>query len=258
MKRSPSQRFLPAALVLSAAIFTCAFGNARTVNAFAPQVDQSGGASSKHNIRPPDSNQAILKPEPKRVAEPITYKYEFSQPEFFIRHIVIEHNENGVGKISFERKNEEAPIEERIELSSSALARISSLWQSLQFLESQADYQSSKQFPHLGTMRIGMTQGSRKRTTEFNWTNNNEASSLVNEYRRVADQAIFIFDLSVSRENQPLNSPKLMEQLESMLRRNWLSDPQQLIPLLKEVSVDERLPLITRNHALRLIKKIEK
>ncbi len=258
MKLVFGKRFLPAALALSAAIFTCAASNARVAQPFAAQVTQSPQAPGKDNIRPQDSSKAIIQPVSKRVSEPVSYTYEFSQPEFFIRHIVIEHNENGVGKISFERKSEEVTIVEPIEVSPAALSRISTLWESLQFLDSETNYQSSRQFPHLGTMRIAMAQGTRKRTAEFNWTNNTGASSLVNEYRRVADQAIFIFDLSVSRENQPLNSPKLMEQLEAMLRRNWLSDPQQLIPLLKDVSIDEHLPLIARNHALRLIKKIEK
>jgi hypothetical protein len=143
-------------------------------------------------------------------------------------------------------------------LSPAALARISGLWQSLRFLESQENYQAERQYPHLGTMRLSLEQGKRKRTAEFNWTHNREAFSLANEYRHAADQAIFVFDISVARENQPLNAPKLMEQLESMLNRGWLSDPQQLLPLLKEISTDEHIPLIARNHAARLLKKIEK
>jgi hypothetical protein len=103
-----------------------------------------------------------------------------------------------------------------------------------------------------------MEQDSRKRTAEFNWTNNKDAASLLNEYRRAVDQAILVFDLSIARENQPLNSPKLMDQLESMLTRNALSDAQQLVPLLKDMTGDEHLPLITRNHAARLLKRIEK
>jgi hypothetical protein len=49
-----------------------------------------------------------------------------------------------------------------------------------------------------------------------------------------------------------------MEELESQLKRNGLSDPRQLLPLLRDISTDEHLPLIARNHAARLIKKIEK
>jgi hypothetical protein len=49
-----------------------------------------------------------------------------------------------------------------------------------------------------------------------------------------------------------------MEALESMLKRDALSDPHQLVPLLLELSTDEHVPLIARNHALRLIKLIQK
>ena len=103
-----------------------------------------------------------------------------------------------------------------------------------------------------------MDDGSRKRTAEFNWSNNADVWSLAQEYRRVADQAIFIFDMTVARENQPLNTPSLLRQLESMFNRKGLSDPKQLVPLLKELLTDERVPLIARNHAERLLKKIEK
>jgi len=103
-----------------------------------------------------------------------------------------------------------------------------------------------------------MEQGTRKRTAEFNWTHDENASALINEYRRVSDQAILVFDIGVARENQPLNAPKLMEQLEFLIKRSGLSDAQQLVPLLNEITTDEHLPLIARNHAKRLLKQIEK
>ena len=64
--------------------------------------------------------------------------------------------------------------------------------------------------------------------------------------------------MKVARENQPLNTTTLMKQLESLLNRGELSDPYQLVPLLTDLSTDERIPLIARNHADRLLKKIEK
>ena len=171
---------------------------------------------------------------------------------------MIDHDATGRGKIKFERKGEETSIEEPIELSMGALGRVLGAWTQLQFLESTENYQANRQFAHLGTMRLKMERDSRQRIAEFNWTNNKDVSLLASEYRRVADQAILIFDISVSRETQPLNAPKLMEEFELQLKRNGLSDPQQLVPLLKDISTDEHLPLIARNHALRLIKKIEK
>jgi len=215
--------------------------------------DQSG---AKHNPRPQVAGSTANAVETK--TEPVKYSYEFSQPKFYIKHIVLEHDASGRGTVTFERLNEDTPVSEPIELSADALARISSAWQSLRFLESDTDYQSNKQFPHLGTMKIGVQRGERKRVAEFNWTNNEDASTLVNEYRKAADQAILVFDIAVARENQPLNAPKLMETMESLLKRNALSDPRQLLKLLQDLSTDEHVPLIARNHALRLIKKIEK
>lgn len=223
-------------MILSAAIFTYA-------------------QDSKHNTRP-TQNTTSAPAITENTGEAVKYTYEFSQPKFVVKHIVLEHDANGRGTVKFERLNEDTAIEEPLQLSAAALARINAAWQGLQFLDSKTDYQSDKQFPHLGTMRIGMEQGTRKRVAEFNWTNNSDASTLASEYRRAADQAILIFDISIARQNQPLNAPKLMEVMESMLKRDGLSDPEQLLPLLTDLSTDERVPLIARNHALRLIKKI--
>ena len=234
---------LPAALlVLSAAISICA-------------QDGTGG---KHNARPQQATSSTGASVENKSSEAVKYTYEFLQPKFVVKRILLEHDESGRGTVTFERLNEETPIVERVELSAAALERIKSSWQALQFLESETDYQSSKQFPHLGTMRIGMQRGERKRMAEFNWTNDDNALTLVTEYRKAADQAILIFDISVARENQPLNAPKLMEAMESLLKRDGLSDARQLLSLLQDLSTDEHVPLIARNHALRLIKKIKK
>jgi hypothetical protein len=237
-------QFLPAAFVLlSAAVFGAA--------------QESSGI--KHNTRPEAAAPAATPAPLKKIENDAgRFFYEFTQPEFYIRHIRIEHDANGRGVIKFERLHDETVYEEPLELSPAAGMRISSLWQALHFLDSEENYQSDRQYAHLGTMRLKMERDLRKRTAEFNWTNNKDAFALANEYRRLADQAILVFDISVARESQPLNTPKLMEEFELQLKRNGLSDPQQLLPLLKDISTDEHLPLIARNHALRLIKKIEK
>jgi hypothetical protein len=249
-----SSKFLPAALfILSAAVFS--FGLFASQEGRKAQTTQPPEAP-KRNARPEQVGVPI--PAGEAEADDALYAYEFTQPKFYIRHIVIEHDASGRGKITFEKLGEDTSVVEPVELSAAALARITALWQALNFLDSDANYQSAQQFPHLGTMRLRMERGTRKRAAEFNWTHNNNASALVNEYRRVADQAILVFDISVARENQPLNAPKLMEQIESMLKRGGLSDPNQLVPLLTEITTDEHLPLIARNHAKRLLKQIQK
>ena len=242
------RRFLPTAFIVLGAVFL-------------GEVSQIA-AQTKTNVRKeesaPPTATTPAREENKKPTDNTRFFYEFTQPQFYVRHIVIEHDANGRGLIKFERLHDEMIYEEPMELSAAAWTRISGLWTELRFLESSENYQADKQFPHMGTMRLKMERDALKRTAEFNWTSNKAAFSLVNEYRRVADQAILVFDISVARETQPLATPKLMDEFEMQMKRNGLSDPQQLIPLLQDISTDEHLPLIARNHALRLIKKLEK
>ncbi len=240
-KRKSLLQGLPAALLcLSAAI----------------SIYAQNSTGEKHNARPQQAVPAAA--VGANSTEAVKYSYEFSQPKFYVKHIVIQHDANGRGAVTFERLNEDVPVTEPLELSPDALARISTAWQGLRFLDSDTNYQADKQFPHLGTMKISMERGERKRVAEFNWTNNRDAETLINEYRKAADQVILVFDIAIARENQPLNAPKLMETMETLLKRNGLSDPRQLLKLLQDLSTDEHVPLIARNHALRLIKQIEK
>ena len=193
-----------------------------------------------------------------KATEDVRYTYEFKQPQFQVPRILIEHDAAGRGRISFERKNVSETFTEPVELSPDALKRISLLWDSLRFLDSSTEYQSEKQFPHQGTQLISMQRGTRRRTAEFNWTNDHNAFLLITEYRRIADQALFIFDINIARESDPLGTPRLLKNLDALISRNALSDSHQLIPLLRDLTTDERLPLIARNQAQRLLKRIEK
>src|SRR5262245_25081096 len=160
--------------ILSAAVFTV--GQSRQTAS--QNTDTSESSAVKSNARQqPSPSPAPRREENKKPADPTRYTYEFSQPEFTIPHVLIEHDANGNGKISFERLNEAGPIVEPVELSTAALGRILGLWSELHFLDSTENYQSERQFPHLGTMKVSMDDGKRKRTAEFNWTNNKQAAA---------------------------------------------------------------------------------
>lgn len=62
----------------------------------------------------------------------------------------------------------------------------------------------------------------------------------------------------MARENQPLQTPGLMDAIAAYINRKEISDPPHLIPFLTELTTDERLPLMARNRAAKLIKQIEK
>jgi hypothetical protein len=219
---------------------------------------QNNSGAVKHNTREAAVKKEAVKATESAPLDDVSYSYEFKKSDFLVRHIKIKHDARGRGEISFEKQGDIEPIIEPLELSKTSLARITARWDALRFLDSSANYQADKQFPQMGTMWLRMTRGTRERVAEFNWTNDPDAKALADEYRRAANQAIFVFDISVSRQNQPLDSPKLLTRLDIYLKRGELSDPQQLVPLLGDLQTDERLPLITRNHAGRLLQKIEK
>lgn len=208
----------------------------------------------KKNQTPKTTAVNPVKIEPK-----YTYYYEFTQKDFPVRHIVIEHDENGKGKISFEKKDFDEALTDPLQLSPVSLEKIKTLFQTLNFVDSTETYQSAERdYAHLGTMKIRRKIDGKERTVEFNWTENKDARALAEEYRKIAQQYVWQFDISVARENQPLEAPGLMDALDGYLKRNEISDPPQMLPLLKELSNDERIPLIARNRATRLIKIIEK
>ncbi|HEX9930316.1 MAG TPA: hypothetical protein VGB02_17405 [Pyrinomonadaceae bacterium] len=204
------------------------------------------------------SNQAGKNVETAKAAK-MPYAYEFSQPDFLVNHVLIEHDENGKGTITFEKRQLGEPITDPIQISPAALERIKKLWSELNFLDSTDVYQSAKyDYPHLGQMKLRMETDGKKREAGLNWTENKTAESLTKEYKRLTEHYIWLFDINLARENRPLEAPKLVEKLEGLIKRGEIYDVALLLPILREIKDEERIPLIARNHAERIIKLIEK
>ena len=217
---------------------------------------------TKRNERPNGNSNGIQKTALTavgQVAKPDPfYTYEFTQPEFLTNRILIEHDDKGMGKFSFTRRGNEELITDPLQISGTAMERLKAAYAALNFHDSAEGYQHEKDFSHLGVIKITMIKGGRERAATFSYTLNKDAKLLADEYRKIGNQAIWIFDIKLARENQPLDSPNQMNSLESMLKRNEISDPTQLLPFLSELSDDERLPLLARNHATRISQQIEK
>jgi len=222
--------------------------NSRPESEDSPTATEPTDKTGKTNVRPVNAVQEIKS----------VYFYEFTQPDFVISKIHIEHDENGKGKIAFLKKDFSEDFSDPFQFSEAALERVKAAWSALNFLDSTANYQYEKDYPHLGNMTFTMKKDGKMREAKFNWTDNKSAKNLADEYRKIGQQLIWIFDISVARENQPLEAPRLLDSLDSMIKRNEVSDAAQMIPILKELNDDERIPLIARNHALKLAAQIEK
>lgn len=220
----------------------------------APQTGKKNQRGSALQNENPKSNG-----ETPKTGAKAPYAYEFTQPDFVVNHVLIEHDENGKGTITFEKRDYGEPISDPVKIAPAALERIKKLWAELNFLDSTETYQSAKyDYPHLGQMKLRMESGDKKREVSLNWTENKTAESLTKEYKRLTEYYIWLFDINLARENRPLEAPKLIDKLEGLIKRGEMSDVSELLPILRETKDDERIPLIARNHAERLIKTIEK
>ena len=217
-------------------------------------------APAKKNGRPAPSEAETA--QTRRTADTapssVSYSYEFSRPAFVVPYILIRHDDTGKGTISFKKQGLEQPESDPIQWSAVTLTRINDAIAALNFLDSSASYQYEKDYSHLGNVTFTYQKDGRERSTKFNWTENKDARALADEYRKIANQYVWQFDIAGARQSQPLESPQLMGVLDGYLKRGEISDPKQMLPLLKELSNDERIPLIARNHAARLAAAIEK
>ena len=223
-----------------------------------PTPEPPAEIPAKRNERPADGKPTSQNGSAASAYSPI-YFYEFTRPGFTYERILIEHDEAGKGKIAFLKDAFAEMITDPLQLSPTTLANIKDALTALNFLDSTENYQyAAHDFSNLGNIKITVKKAGRSREVKYNWTDNKQAKFLMDEYRRIANEYTWRFELAVARQNQPLLTPGLIDQMEDYIKRGEISDPQHLTPFLTELSTDERLPLIARNHAAKIIKQIEK
>ena len=210
-------------------------------------------AQNKTNQRPVKA-EPTPKPVVAAAADGTVYRYEFTRPDFLVPYVKIEHNSAGVGTIAFRKLNSDETITEPLTISAAALKRITDAFTALDFVNSTENYQFQNDYPHLGTKKIVVEQKGKRRETSFNFSEVPAAKVIADEYRRLSNQNVWIFDMDLARRMQPLDAPRQMDALAAFIRTSDISDLAQLEPFLKELSNDESIPLIARNHAARILK----
>lgn len=212
---------------------------------------------TKRNERPGDIAPAAT-PTPKVQSSGPIYSYIFTRPGFTYSRVAVEHDDAGKGKISFQKSSFDEPIVDPIELSAVTMKNLTEALAGLNYLDSTEEYQHIRDYSHMGNVEFTLKSGVRERTTRFNWTENKIAKALMDEYRRISNEYTWRFEIDLARQNQPLMTPGLMESIDSYIDRKEISDPTNLVPFLTQLSTDERLPLMARNRATKIIKAIEK
>jgi hypothetical protein len=185
------------------------------------------------------------------------YRYLFENPRFTTPIQELEFDGSGQGKFRFKRKDSEE-IVNKLSVSPEVLSQIQLILDDMNFLASDEDYQYKKDFSHLGNMTISFSRRGKERTVKFNYTENQSMSRLSDIFRNLVTQETRIFELEAVIANDPISAPAQLRMLESELKSKRVADPHRFDPILKNIKLDEGVPLIARNHADRLLQMISK
>jgi hypothetical protein len=185
------------------------------------------------------------------------YHYLFENPRFTTPVQELEFDGSGQGKFRFKRKDADEVVN-KLSLSPEVLSQIQLLLDDMNFLASDEDYQHKKDFSHLGNMTIGYSRGGKERTVKFNYTENQSMNRLSDIFRNIVNQETRIFELEAVIANDPISAPAQLRILENELKSKRVADPHRFDPILKNIKLDEGVPLIARNHADRLLQMISK
>lgn len=187
----------------------------------------------------------------------VAYSYLFENQRFTTTIQELEFDSSGHGKFRFKKKDSEEIVND-LTISQNLLTQIQSLFDQLNFISSQENYQHKKDFSHLGTMTISQSRNGKQRTVKFNYTDNSTMMQLRDIFQNIVNQETRFFEIEVVRETDPISTPTQMRLLDDDLRSKRIADPNRFVPLLNEIKLDESVPLIARNHAERILKAIGK
>lgn len=191
-------------------------------------------------------------------AGPMTFRYKFENPRFYLRVIEIDLSADGAGELRFTRGESDEVLDCKVKLLPATIARIRSLFEVSTFLDSKTDYQEKTDMSHMGWITLGARQGARERTVRFNYTVNAQMKELGEIFRGIATQEISLFDIDNAQRYQPLDLPKQLDVLENDLRLAWIAEPERVLTVLNDIAGDDTQPLIARNHARRISEAIKK
>lgn len=250
---------LAGGLVLgSQCVLPATSSNWQLLGGFCSSIQTAGAEVSMGRLPNAPSRSGHQQDTERPLSNDAGFKYIFENPRFYIPWIQLDLSPEGIGTVSFKRGESDDTLDRSVKLQPSTLARIGELLARTSFLTSDEDYQSKRDFAHLGWMTISVNQAGKQRTVRFNYTERPDIAELAEIFRAITNQAIALFDIDLAIQHQPLDLPRLIESLENELRLERYAEPEQLIAALRGIAQDDTLPLIARNHATRLIASIQK
>jgi hypothetical protein len=185
------------------------------------------------------------------------YRYLFENERFTTPLQEIYFDENGRGQFRYKRKDGDE-IVNKLQVSAAVVSQVQALFNGLNFLASNEDYQHKKDFSHLGKVTISLMKDKKERAVSFNYTDNQSMNRLRDIFSNIAIQETRAFELETVISTDPISTPAQLRLLENELKSKHIADPQRFVSILNGIKMDEAIPLIARNHAERILQMISK
>lgn len=182
----------------------------------------------------------------------ITYRKVFkgSTPEF------VELKITQSGKCFFDvRQLVEEPVAQEFSVSDGLRAKIFSLAAELHnFRDSDLDVH--RKIANLGEKTFRYEKGSEVHEAKFNYTTNEPANQLYQLFEGLARQQEHIVTLERRLKHDRLGLSEELGYLQKDYDDKIIPEPENLLPVLQEISDDSRVIEVARSHARALIAKI--
>ncbi len=185
------------------------------------------------------------------------YRFLFENERFVVSLQEVLLTAEGKGQYRYQRKEMDEMVLTFV-ASPAVMEEIRGLFAQLDFLHSSENYQHRRDFSHLGTITLAMRQDGAEREVRFNYSDRQQINQLVRLFRGLATQESRLFEIETVRANDPISTPAQLRLLEGELKSRTIADPRRFAPLLREMRLDEGIPLIARNHATRLLEQIDR
>ena len=176
--------------------------------------------------------------------------FKLSSPEF----VEIKVNESGAGTYDI-RQLDEASNPQPFDLKAALVQRIFSLAGKLHNFKG-IDLEMHRRIANLGEKTFRYQRGAETHSVTFNYTLDDSARQLLDIFEGLSRQQAGLSELQRAMRYDRLGVNDVLRQIQADYDRNLLPDPDHLLPLLDQISADERFIDIARQRARALAGRI--
>jgi hypothetical protein len=183
-----------------------------------------------------------------------TYCHENTRGPYELQCIQLDPDAKG--EVKFKRRQAET-VNMAIQLSPAGRQKFLALLAATNFLEHPETFESGRKIADLGAKHLTIETPGGKREGTFNFSLRKDVTDLSNFFEGLINQETLGFDIVNAMQFERLSIPKRLEQVETELKSNRISDPERLVPMLEKIESDQQIMNYARSQAGKIKKEIQ-